>query len=118
MTRAERQASLKEADGELYIQVSRLVREAAPIGLIAIGAPKDEHDVEVSTILPRLREATSARDVQRIIHEEFVHWFGGEIAGASAAYATVAEKVWKTWQESAAGPSTGPAGNGHDGAAR
>ncbi len=103
MSRADRQKSLKEAFGELYIQVSRLVREADPIGLIAIGTPKDEYDVEVGTILPRLREVTSARDVQRIVHEEFVHWFSAEIAGPPEIYATVSEEIWKTWRATAVG---------------
>ena len=107
MSRADRQKSLKKVYGELYVQVSRLVREADPIGLIAIGTPKDEYDIEVGTILPRLREATSARDVQRIVHEEFVHWFGTEIAGPPEIYATVSEEIWKTWQVSAVGPIKG-----------
>lgn len=60
MSRADRRVSLKQAYRELYAEVSRLVREADPIHLIAIGAPDDEYDVEVSTILPRLHEAMSA----------------------------------------------------------
>jgi len=115
MTRAERQTSLKEAYGALYGHVSRLVREAYPIGLIAIGTPIDEYDVEISTILPCLREATSARDVQRIVHEEFVHWFSAEIAGPPEIYATVSQEIWKTSQESAAGPNKGAGGDGHHG---
>lgn len=107
MSRADRQKSLKEAYGESDVHVSRLVREADPIGLIAIGTPKDEYDVEVSTILPRLREASSARDVQRIVHEEFVHWFGAEIAGPPEIYATVSEQIWKIWQASAVRPNSG-----------
>ena len=107
MSRADRQKSLQDAYGELYVQVSRLIREADTIGLIAIGTPKDEYDVEVRTILPRLREATSARDVQRIVHEEFVHWFTAEIAGPPEIYATVSEEIWKTWQASAVGPNKG-----------
>jgi hypothetical protein len=118
MSRADRQKSLKDAYGELYVKVSRLVHEADPIGLIAIGTPMDEYDVEVGTILPRLREATSARDVQRIVHEEFVHWFSAEIAGLPKVYATVSEEIWKTWQESAARPNKGAAGDGHNGGIR
>jgi hypothetical protein len=107
MSRADRQKSLKEAYGELYVQVSRLVREADAIGLIAIGTPKDEYDVEVGTILPRLREATSARDVQRIVHEEFVHWFSAEIAGLPEIYAPVSEEIWETWRASTVGRNKG-----------
>ena len=78
--RRKRQASLKAAYGALYTEVSRLLREADPIRLIARGAPDDEYDPEVSTILPRLREARSPDDVQRIVNEEFAHWFTAEIA--------------------------------------
>jgi hypothetical protein len=79
------------------LDVSRLLREADPIGLIAIGAPDDEYDPEVSTILPRLCDANSAVDVRRIVHEEFVQWFGTDIAGPITDYADVAERIWETW---------------------
>jgi hypothetical protein len=89
--------SLKAVYGSLYSDVSRLLREADPIGLIAIGAPDDEYDPEVSTILPRLRETNTVVDVQRIVHEEFVRWFGADIAGPLTDYADVAERIWGTW---------------------
>jgi hypothetical protein len=82
--RRKRQESLKAEYGAFYTEVSRLMRGADPIRLIAIGAPEDEYDVELRTILPRLREAKSPDDVQRIVHEEFVHWFSAEIAGPAA----------------------------------
>lgn len=77
--------------------MSQLLREADPIRLITIGAPDDEYDPEVSTILPRLREAHSTADVQQIIYEEFVYWFDADIAGPSTHYAEVAEKIWEVW---------------------
>ena len=97
--RRKRQVSLKAAYGDLYTEVSRLMREADPIRLIAIGAPGDEYDPEVSTILPRLREAKSPDDVQRIVHEEFAHWFGAEIAGSAAQYAAVSKNIWEAWNK-------------------
>ena len=90
--------SLKAAYGDLYTEVSRLLREADPIRLISRGAPDDEYDVEVRTILPRLREAKSSDNVQRIVHEEFVHWFSAEIAGPAAQYAAVSKKIWEVWK--------------------
>jgi hypothetical protein len=84
--RRKRQASLKAAYGALYTEVSRLLGKDDPIRLIAIGAPDDEYVVEVRTILPRLREAKSADEVQRIVHEKFAHWFGAEIAGSAGEY--------------------------------
>jgi hypothetical protein len=93
--RQKRQAALEAAYGDLYTEVSRLMREADPIRLIAIGAPEDEYDVEIRTILPRLREAKSSDDVQRIVHEEFVHWFSAEIAGPAKEYAEVSKNIWE-----------------------
>jgi hypothetical protein len=60
------------------------------MSLTAMGAPADEYDPEVSTILPRLREARAAVDVQRIVHEEFVRWFGANLVGPLTDYAEVA----------------------------
>ena len=48
----QRRQSLKAAYDSLYSEVSRLLREADPIGLITMGTPDDEYDPEVSTILP------------------------------------------------------------------
>ena len=93
--RRKRQASLTAVYGALYTEVSRLLREADPIRLIVIGAPDDEYDVEVRTILPRLREAKSPGDVQRIVHEEFAHWFGAEIAAQATEYADVSKNIWE-----------------------
>lgn len=97
--RKKRQESLKAAYGSLYTEVSRLLQEADPIRVIEIGAPDNEYDLEVSTILPRLREATSPDDVQRIVHEEFVHWFGAETAGPAAHYAGVSKDIWEAWNK-------------------
>ncbi len=114
MSRADRRAALKEAYGTLYCEVSRLLRESDPVHLIAIGAPDDEYDPEISTILPRLRQTTSRNDVHRIVHEEFAHWFGADIAGPFRTYAAVSEEIWNVWQRSAEGPNKGaPAARGH-----
>ena len=48
--RRKRCQSLKAVYGSLYSHVSRLLREADPLGLIAMGAPDDEYGPEVSTI--------------------------------------------------------------------
>ncbi len=73
--RRKRHQLFKTAYGNLYSDVSRILREADPIGLIVMGAPDDEYDPEVS----------------------FVGWFGTDIAGPLTAYADVAERIWGTW---------------------
>ena len=97
--RKKRSESLKAAYGTLYTEVSRLLREADPIRLIVIGAPDDEYDPEISTILPRLREAKSPGDVQQMVHEEFVHWFGAKTAGPAAHYAGISGDIWEVWNK-------------------
>jgi len=105
MSREEREASLKQAYGRPYTEVSRLVRQADPIRLIAIGAPDDEYDVEIGAILPRLLEATSAGDVHQIVHEEFVRCFDGDIAGPPEIYAAMSEEIWQTWKRFPGAPN-------------
>lgn len=114
MSRASRQAGLKEAYGALYSDIARVIRAADPLRLIAIGAPDDEYDPELSTILPRLHEAASRNDVHRIVHEEFAQWFGPDIAGPPEAYSPVSDEIWKVWQKSAAARNKGaPPKRGH-----
>jgi hypothetical protein len=74
--------------------VSQALRDADPIGLITDGAPVDEYDSEVGTVLPRLRGASSSADVRVILHEEFIHWFGDEVAGGIERYDRAAESIW------------------------
>jgi hypothetical protein len=83
----------------LFDAVSRALVEADPMGLIDIGAPDDEYESEVSTILPRLREAADASDVRRIVHEEFVKWFYAGTAGPESRYEEAANVIWSAWQE-------------------
>jgi hypothetical protein len=42
----------------------------------------------------RLPEATSAEDVRRIAHEEFVRWFDAQLAGPPERYSAIAEEIW------------------------
>ena len=92
--RAEREA-LRREFGRLYLVVSKALCEADPLGLIAIGAPPDEYEPEVGTVLPRLQEARSVDGMNRILHEEFVRWFGADIAGPAELYAPAAQTLWR-----------------------
>jgi hypothetical protein len=94
--RAQREA-LKQQYRDLFEAVSSALREADPISLIAMGCPSDEYEPEVGTILPRLREAQNANDVQRILHEEFVKWFGEDNAGPLEIYHSASIAVWHAW---------------------
>jgi hypothetical protein len=82
----------------LHSGLTALLYRHDPLGLAAAGAPKDEYEPEVSTIIPRLKDANSAEDVRRIVHEEFLHWFDGEeTAGPESAYSRIAQDIWTTF---------------------
>jgi hypothetical protein len=76
--------------------LSELLYRHDPIGLAALGAPKDEYESEVSTIIPHLKDATGPDDVRRTVHQEFLRWFGDEqTAGPESAYKGIADEIWE-----------------------
>jgi hypothetical protein len=85
--------------GRLFVTASAALVAADPIGLIADGAPPDEYDPEVGTVLPRLSEARSAQDVEQVLLEEFIRWFSVDAAGPSEKYRAVSVVIWQAWQE-------------------
>lgn len=66
---------LKLQFGALFDEVSAALFAADPVG-INFGDNTDEYDPQTGTILPRLRGAHSADDVQVLVYEEFCRWFG------------------------------------------
>jgi hypothetical protein len=77
----------------LVHDVEELLYRHDPIG-IAFGDDVDEYSPEADSIVGRLRDAASVEDVQRIVHEEFVHWFDADTAGPPARYQAIAEELW------------------------
>jgi hypothetical protein len=57
----------------------------------------DEYQPEAETIALRLSDAVTQHDVQRIVHEEFVHWFG-DTAGPYERYDVIAGEIWRIHQ--------------------
>lgn len=80
----------------LHRGLSELLYRHDPVGLAVLGAPKDEYESEVSTIIPKLKFATGPDDVRRIVHQEFLHWFGDEqTAGPESAYDAIGCEIWE-----------------------
>lgn len=79
-----------------YRGLSELLYRHDPVGLRAAGAPKEEYESEVSAIIPKLEDATGPDDVRRIVHQEFLRWFGDEqTAGPESAYNAIACEIWE-----------------------
>lgn len=89
-------AALKLKYGALFESVSAILFNADLVG-INFESNTDEYYPEVGTILPRLRQANSAHDVELIVHEEFCRWFGIEASFSVSHYRDVAEKIWREW---------------------
>jgi hypothetical protein len=83
----------------LVAAVSRAIDDADPIGLLEGGAPADEYGPEIGTIVPRVVNAQSVEEVTTVLHEEFLRWFGDDIAGTRHAYEAAAGKIWKALLE-------------------
>jgi hypothetical protein len=78
----------------LYEEVVRIFDRHDPVALIASGSPAGEYEPEVSTILPRLREAAGPDDALRIVNEEFEKWFGQPASDAEE----LGREIWSAWQ--------------------
>jgi hypothetical protein len=96
--RAQREL-LKQTQRDLFQAVLLALANADPLQLIAEEAPADEYEPEAGTIVPRLKEARDVEDVERILHEEFVTWFGAGVAGPRDAYRSASVAVWRARQQ-------------------
>jgi len=88
--------------GDLYDRTMVVLNERDPLGLIRLGAPLNEYSPEVRTILPRLATAASLVEVRQVVYEEFVRWFGAEVAGKETRYDGVARDLWSILHPTAA----------------
>ena len=90
---------LRQNYKRLYFKVEEILFRNDPMGL-NFEDNKDEYDPEVSTILPRLKEAKSEDDVLNIVREEFSQWFGSEIVTTdSKLYKETSREIWEAWNE-------------------
>jgi hypothetical protein len=92
-----RRAALKTQDQRLFAELAAVFFEVDPAG-INFDDNTDEYEPEVGTTLPRLGTARSARDVERILREEFDHWLEGSYDRKRIA--VLAERVWQIWSSS------------------
>ena len=94
----EQKAQVRARYGSLFMAVSDTLYLVDPVR-INYGVNPDEYDSEAITILMRLPEARTEEDALVLIHEEFIRWFGPNIAGPRERYRESAVEIWKLWQE-------------------
>ena len=54
----------------------------------------DEYRTEAETITLRLPQTSTKAELLRIVHEEFVMWFGESTAGPVTRYERIASEIW------------------------
>jgi hypothetical protein len=81
---------------ELVEHIADLLFRHDPIG-INFEHNTDEYQPEAETITVRLPEAATEHELQRIVHEEFVRWFGNT-AGTAESYNSIAREIWQIWR--------------------
>jgi hypothetical protein len=89
---------VKAEYGQLFDDIAALLFRHGPV-IINFETNRDEYEPEVRTILPRLRSCSSAEDVCRVVHEEFIGWFSAESAEPQERYAKIALEIWGHWQK-------------------
>lgn len=88
--------SVRRQNPELFEAVSSLMFQHDAIG-INFTTNTDEYEPEAGTVIPRLASCSSVDDVMTVLHEEFVRWFGSEIAGELQRYSELANDIWALW---------------------
>lgn len=88
---------LRRQDAFLYDDLLEIL-DTYDLAGIGEGRPADEYALEAGTILPRLKEAKSAEDVTGILHQEFVKFFGLNIAVPASRYQDAGAEIWEAWQ--------------------
>lgn len=84
----------KQEQTRLHAAVREILNKEDPIGLIAMGAPADEYEPEISTILAKVGSCKSVRSLQTMIHAVFAEWFDAKTAGPCGRYRSIAEQVF------------------------
>jgi len=78
-----------------YSQLKIIVDKVDPIGLLSMGAPKNEYDQEIKSISNRLREGQTKQEIRKIVFDEFIKWFGEDtIKGREDLLKQIAENIY------------------------
>ena len=88
-------------DRQLFQDVREVLIRHDLEGLIVLGCPDNEYDMEVERILPQLAAARDAADVAAIVQKVFVEMFGEKEIPSAAAVAAAADEIWLLYQEAA-----------------
>jgi hypothetical protein len=86
---------------EIVALVERRLFDRDPIGL-NFGTNTDEYRAEAETIVLRFCDASPVPDPGLVVHDEFVRWFGADVANRSN-YDDLGRELWAMWEQWKAG---------------
>lgn len=72
------------------------INKADPIGLISMGAPKDEYSPEVEEIVKNFNSLRDLKEVEALVYKTFVKMFDSRLAGSRKNYKALASRIFKT----------------------
>lgn len=94
--------ALRAAFGAAWVdRVVRTLAEEDPVGLVALGAPPSEYDIEAYDLLPHLAACRSSGDVRDRLHATFERCMGARTAGSKETYTRAASRIWSLWEQKA-----------------
>jgi len=86
---------VKQSHADTFLSVREIINKHDPARLIVIGAPEDEYDPEVKTIVYQLNIEQSVDQIQDLVYQEFIRWFNEKaIYGERESYAKIAEEIF------------------------
>ena len=86
--------SVKTLYGDKFLKLRSIVNKYDPVGLISSGAPQDEYEPEVTTIITKLNSNLSENEVYDLVFNEFDFWFGGSTTGPKSSYKSLSKDVY------------------------
>ncbi|KAB2810012.1 hypothetical protein [Phaeocystidibacter luteus] len=60
---------------EKFDELLAILIKHDPLGLIALGAPEDEYDPEVRTIIVQLEKQMNRTEIGTLTQDEYLRWF-------------------------------------------
>lgn len=91
--------AVKLSYGERFVQLRTIVNQHDPVRLLSLGAPEDEYEPEVKTMIVQLSIEMTEAEVHDLVYQEFLSWFGTEaVLGPKDAYRSLASAIYH-WQK-------------------
>ena len=86
--------SVEVAYGSQFNELQTIINKYDPMNLFCFGAPEHEYSLEVKTIIIQLDKGMTIQQVLKLIHQEFIRWFGVKSTGSISEYSEMSSDVF------------------------